>query len=277
MTDNVSDAKCGKCHNTTGESDNAIQCDQCNLWFHVKCANISIKTYTQLSKLESFQWSCVGCKDIISRLKEENNQIKNENEHFRHANESLKEENKNLKDRLIALEKKLEDIKIELKGDIINEVMEEIKEIEDKKSREGNLVLYNVPESTSAQPRERLNNDGNFCEKLFVEGCLVNRQDFTISNVIRLGKKVENVKPRPILVKLQSSREKWSIIKNARNLKRCQQNGMNKISIALDLTIKEREKDKELRQELKAKKESGDHGWFIKNGKLIEKNFHQGH
>ena len=175
------------------------------------------------------------------------------------------------------MEKRLEEIKVELKGDIVIEVMEELKEIEDKKSRDCNLILYNVPESTKTVSRDRMDEDGSYCEKLFTEGVLVNRKDFTITDIIRLGKRGENERPRPILVKLQSGREKWNILKNARNLRKCTHNGMNTISIAPDLTIREREQDKKVRNELKIKKENGENDWFIKNGKLVKKNFQQRH
>ena len=48
---------------------------------------------------------------------------------------------------------------------------------------------------------------------------------------------------------------------------------MNRISITPDMTVKERDQDRKLRMELKAKKDSGDNDWYIKNGKLIKKNF----
>ena len=170
----------------------------------------------------------------------------------------MKEENKVLKDRLVTLEKRLDDLKIELKGEIVSQVMDELRESEDKKIRETNLVIYNVPESNLGQPEERIVKDKNCCEELFVSGCLVASRDFDIVKCIRLGKKTENQRPRPILVKLNSKHEKWLVLKNAKNLKKYQYSTMNKVSITPDLTVKEREQDKKLRLELKAKKDSGD-------------------
>ena len=272
-----SDWRCGGCGEVSGGSEDGIQCDQCNLWYQVKCAGISIKTYSQLAKLDSFEWTCLKCKEEIKKLKEENAIIKHENMNIKHMNDKLLEENDLLKNKLSALEKRLEEIKIELKGDIVTEVMDKIKENEDRKTREGNLVLYNIPEPSATQSNERINEDGMFCEKLFIEGCLVKREDFSIKNVIRLGKKHDNVKPRPLLVKLQSSREKWYILKNAKNLGKSKEPNVKKISITPDLTLQERELDRKLRQELKIKKENGDSNWYIKNGKLQKKNFHREH
>ena len=79
-----------------------------------------------------------------------------------------------------------------MKEDIVTEVMEELKEIEDKKFRDNNLILYNVPDSTKTVSRDRMNEDGSYCEKLFAERVLVNRIFFTITDIIRLSKRGEN-------------------------------------------------------------------------------------
>jgi hypothetical protein len=135
--------------------------------------------------------------------------------------------------------------------------------------------IYNVPEPTKVNIIEREKEDENFCDNLFKEGDM--EQDFNIKKVIRLGKvsyaQDPNARPRPLLVKLLNTSEKWGILKKARNLKNSTGNGMNKIIIAPDLTLKEREIKKKLRNELKEKRDNGDRDWYIKKGKLVRKNF----
>ena len=46
-----------------------------------------------------------------------------------------------------------------------------------------------------------------------------------------------------------------------------------KVMINLDLNREEREAEKKLRNELKEKRDRGEVGWFIKNRKLVKKNF----
>ena len=48
---------------------------------------------------------------------------------------------------------------------------------------------------------------------------------------------------------------------------------IRKLRIVPDLTKKEREADKKLKEELKAKKDAGDNDWMIKKGKLQRKTF----
>ena len=38
---------CGGCQKETGETD-FVQCDECELWYHVKCAGMTIRTYSQI-------------------------------------------------------------------------------------------------------------------------------------------------------------------------------------------------------------------------------------
>jgi len=45
---------------------------------------------------------------------------------------------------------------------------------------------------------------------------------------------------------------------------------MSEIYISPDLTLREREADKKLRDELRQKREDGEEGWFIKRGKLVK-------
>ena len=90
---------------------------------------------------------------------------------------------------------------------------------------------------------------------------------FRISSVIRVGKirhdGLSN-KHRPLLVKMRTARDKWSILKGASNLKFCTIENLKNVSVVPDLSIKERELDRKLRDELKENKENGETGWFIK-------------
>lgn len=198
----------------------------------------------------------------------------------------LKEENRMLKERLEAVEVKIENMKGEIKQEIVEEVkervIEELKEDEDKKSRQSNLILYNVKESQKKIGKEREHEDLNICKKIFEEG--IHENEYNITKVIRLGKlKVkennededevsEEIKPRPLLVKLETPYEKWNLIKKAKNLRNAE-DGIRRVIVAPDLTAKERIKEKKLRDELMRKREEGDTDWYISKGKLLKRNF----
>ena len=62
-------------------------------------------------------------------------------------------------------------------------------------------------------------------------------------------------------------------MRKAKNLKNTGNEAMKQAIIVPDLTKKEREKDKELRQELKEKREAGEEGWYIRKGQLCRRPF----
>lgn len=69
-------------------------------------------------------------------------------------------------------------------------ILESMKEKEDKKLRECNLVLYQVKKSNEVNGKDREVDDISACEKIFKEG--IGEEDFHIKSIYRLGKKIEN-------------------------------------------------------------------------------------
>ena len=131
---------------------------------------------------------------------------------------------------------------------------------------EKNLVSYNIREDDSNDPHEREEYDRSTAEEIITDGIKI--KEYKINKVIRMGKKDPgNKHPRPLLVKLDSIAQKWSIIKNAKNLK--DDEYMCIVSVALDMNKEEQEMNKILTQQLREKRESGEQGWAIKNGKLF--------
>ena len=150
-------------------------------------------------------------------------------------------------------------------------VMEEMEEAEEKKKRACNLVIYNVPESDSKEPVDRMVADTKWCLGMF-EKCLgVKGVEVELDKIIRLGKRTEGWQnmPRPVLVRLKSKKMKWEILTNAKKLKNAENQIMRKVGITKVMTKNEREDSMRLRMELKEKHEKGERGWMIKYGKLV--------
>ena len=181
-------------------------------------------------------------------------------------------------------EERIETIEANLRVSIVKEVkekvLEEFKEEEDKKKRQQNLIVYSLEESEKEQGMEREQDDRTKLVTIIENELGVT--NVTIEKVIRLGRQSENSgerqehqKPRPLLVKLQTTMQKWQILKRAKFLRNATVWQFRKVRLAPDLTIKEREVDKQLREELKAKRENGEEGWFISGGQLKKRNFQE--
>ena len=279
LTYNIDDSdshpsQCGICRKEVRTREKGVQCDLCFGWFHLKCGSISEKMYIDIEEISDIEWYCKGCRDAA---REGNTKIVG----LTRENTALKEENECLKTRLAVIESKVDEIKQELKSELIEEVNRKFEQVmsnfqdkEGKKDRVNNLIRFNVIESTNENGKEREKDDFGMCNRIFTEGVGIQENEYNIKSVIRLGKRSneENqIKQRPLLVKLENLEQKWLILRNAKRL-RNNENLKNCI-IALDLTKEEREQDKKLRSELKAKRDNGETNWFIKRGKLMKRNF----
>ena len=263
---------CKKCEKIVKNQEKGVQCDACRNWMHKKCGEISNELYKAISEVEDIDWFCNDCKGRVKNSNREISKLVDENR-------KLNEENSALKIKLANLENRVRDLKEEIKHELLQEVkdsirdmMMEYKEKDDKKDRECNLVLYNVEESNKENGRDREADDKILTDRVFKEGVGIN--EYQIKSIIRLGKRNEGInKPRPLLIKLDNSEQKWLILKNAKKLNKCTRQEFKKCFIVPDKTKIEREKDYLLRNQLKEERDSGEEGWYIKNGKLNRRNF----
>jgi len=49
------------CLKSVASNHRAVNCDSCNLWAHIKCANVSPREYSHLSRLDKFDFVCPRC------------------------------------------------------------------------------------------------------------------------------------------------------------------------------------------------------------------------
>ena len=240
-----------------------------------------------LNKYEDQLWICKACRPEVRNFTEKVTKLKKKNEvlleEIKEMREAMKEmvkeemERANQKAKEIAREEigmetrnSFAALKDEVVTNIKEEMVEIIKEEEDKHRRRKNLVLYNVPESRRPNPSGRKQEDEDFCQALFTETLEVPREEFKIKKAIRLGKNRYEGRNRPVLVKFEEESEKWNTLKNVRKLRGETDEVKRKIGISQDLTMRQREQERCLRQELMEKRERGETGWYIKKRKTVQ-------
>ena len=140
------------------------------------------------------------------------------------------------------------------------------REREERDHKKNNLVLYNIPESRMKDIDQRIKYDMEICGKIIYEE--IGEKEFCIEKINRLGKIREDGKPRPTLIRLRCETEKWRILGKAKNLRKS--NNFARIYVAKDMTIKEKELDRELREELAERRNNGEF-CQIKNGMIVKK------
>ena len=58
---------CGQCEKTINKNDDALQCDLCNLWFHIICEKVNQQLYNVLAANppDAAFWYCQRCKKAV--------------------------------------------------------------------------------------------------------------------------------------------------------------------------------------------------------------------
>ena len=64
---------CGICLKPVANNHQAIKCDKCNLWIHIKCNKINKQTYTYLQTDTSY-WYCMTCTKGFLPFSENNDE-----------------------------------------------------------------------------------------------------------------------------------------------------------------------------------------------------------
>jgi cell division protein FtsI/penicillin-binding protein 2 len=137
---------------------------------------------------------------------------------------------------------------------------EQVKEEEERKARETNIIIHRAPESKSNSVRERMTYDQQFFDELC---CNVLDIDVEPKDVARLGKP-EHGKNRPLRITLGTKEEATKIHERTRNLKHADRQYKN-IVITHDLTPEQRSELKALAEEAKQKNlEAQDGPWEFK-------------
>ena len=136
-------------------------------------------------------------------------------------------------------------------------IREEQAELEDIESRRCNVILYRIPESDEVLADDRNKQDVSVCEHFF-NAFNVGFDKDDIRRVQRHGRRNEN-SPRPVLVQFGNRYIKNLIIESLYKIKSMNTRFCN-ITVAHDLTRKQRKECKALVEEAKAKtdQETGD-------------------
>jgi len=142
----------------------------------------------------------------------------------------------------------------------VQHVKEDVEESMEIERRKGNVVIHGVPELDAEKDMEQVLD-------IFGKGLHLDFERH-VEKMHRIGKLVEG-RPRPIKVMLKTAVDgKKEILSRAKQLKEYTE--YKRIFISPDLTRKQQEKDKELRQNLKRIRESGESEARIRFGKIVK-------
>ena len=243
---------CQKCDNKV---DDGVTCTGCKLLFCISCAKISPSLYNCMmtGEMDSFRWNCKSCissfpslENITGVLQEikatydgRMTNIESRMDRFEEKTEQVITENvREMKD----------DIVDSLKGELSLLVDSRCRELDDRKRRELNLTVFNLPEHNKGNGQENRIHDERDISGICTDLGLVNVQ---ISQSIRLGKKTEG-KIRPLKIILTERAHRKFILDNAKYIPSKVRFEFRNVIFSKDLTPQQRE---ERRKQIATKKE----------------------
>jgi len=247
---------CLICKKNVGNSK-SVECQVCEQWVHTTCENLNEEIYKLLlaqrkSKGGGIRWMCTSCSCANERL---NNKIlaleDKMNEMSNQMNENTAKVSKASSDiRDIQEDLKItKDAQLSMPEQAQEMVLEELANRERKKS---NLVIYNVAESESEDPQERMRTDMRAIQDIMntirAEVNVSKEHNTDTKFCVRIGERSSN--PRPLLVGFVSEEIKIKVLNNAKFLKNSK---YDDISLAPDLTSKQRQEDTRMRGEVQRK------------------------
>ena len=121
-----------------------------------------------------------------------------------------------------------------------------------------------MPESAATETEERVREDSELFTEIVKQEMRLNVK---VEKAIRVGKKTED-RPRVLIVTLKDEGTKWEVLKASKALRNSENEIAKSIYINKDMTQKEREKNRILREELKARRAQGENVKIVK-GKCV--------
>ena len=258
---------CRVCRESVDE--NGCWCDRCKNWIHIdsKCSGLSRAEFDTLSKLTNpcVKYYCPPCQKDV----EEGGDVDGKSC-------ALEAKMDIVLNHLKKKEKEEKELDSKIEKMIERKVSEHAHEKEERAKRENNLVISGIVEEEKGTEEEQKARDVEMATSILRDSIGPNeeiKKSLTVTNVTRVGKKGSN--PRIMKVTIPDKNVRDHICKNA--FKTLENHIVNrgvpnnkKVYINRDLTYLERQEQRQLREELKAKRaETGDPNWIIR-GKRVE-------
>ena len=276
-------ASCLECDTTITENTKALQCDGCGgnyAWKCAECLGISSELYDDIvsGEVSCLYWFCDKCRqavkspgkmpakanekfdeilELLARIDRKTEDIENKLKTKADLSqvEALEERMEKMEERLESLtksthteQKYTEQTQPQQTDELRISTFSQTEEIQDIERRK-NLIFYRVPESTKGETTDRNADDKEAIQLFCTEALGVKIESEDITKMYRIGKK-DDGKDRPLLVALSTMDRKMNVLQNMKKMKTAAAK-YNGISVAHDLTPKQRQAVKKVLEEAK--------------------------
>ena len=270
------------CDNCKGSSEYVLQCECCCAWFCDVCCDIPGELFNGISGVKGLHWFCSSCDGSIMGIISKSNGSGSISEVIDSAIhksldkamgqfiEVLTDKTKQLQS---AIQTSIPTVEAMDASDAPSgstpvsanrSVAAAVDEYVDRERRKQNLIIHNLPEPSDCPDNQRMDKDLQQVSDLFKSEFGV--PDNSASRPTRLGAPKSN-KPRLLRVEIKDLAAKRQILRNATKLRASSK--WSNVYVSPDLTPKEREQNKLLREELRSRKAAGEKDLYIKFGRIV--------
>ena len=220
---------CGKCSKEVHDQDESVGCEVCDRWYHYLCSDLDEETFDFLCKTDSEHifYKCEKCPgfsndstklvDLIDNQLDQLECMKKEltstkklvAENFTKLLSKVESNKKSVDDHITISKTYAEALqtnatKSEETKKVISNInnnfkhlqnniqtkLEQDKEAEEREKKKLNVILFNIPESTSENTEEQEDEDIAFLKKIFSEKIVLKQED--IKAIYRLPRNKNN-------------------------------------------------------------------------------------
>jgi len=299
---------CVDCGTAVKHTQQGLKCDGCDFWHHTECEGVTDEVYHFLCKYDddpTITWYCKKCAVMSKKLmamlfavQDKMNQIEDSvfgmastlNSKMDDLSASLSSRLDNKEREGVAIEEVQKNVeaKMDTLADIVKnkakidthfvhdcvedavmvKALKDQEELEEIRKRRNNVIIHGLVESTDANPEARQQQEEIELQNLLHE---IKCDDVSITDAVRLGKRIESGdgKPRPVRLMVASEHQKDKILRSTKNLRGKKDKGYDSVFIHQDLTPNQRAHRKKLVQEMKARKSNGEENLMIVKGKIV--------
>ena len=254
---------CGQCKDEC-KAGNSVSCGFCETYYHAKCVDGMTPEFVdscdKITKLfGGSAFLCFICRKLATKINKSirefevkmaamETELKKEvaeRKALEAKVERMESSSDQVRDKMAGMEREIESGMERTKKEVRDEMETERKEREE---RSENVVVYGMKESEKEEAEGRKEDDKTkFMEMAQEIGVEVEEAEVKF----RAGKKREDGKPRPMIVKVKDEDTKQRLLANARRLARKEE--WKAVFISPDLTWQQREEgrkeEKKLREE----------------------------
>lgn len=244
---------CTICHNTT-EKHSRINCASCKLQFCKPCTGLSTKAFDLFlsDELDGYKWNCKSCKQTLPTLEQMNNTLKELSIKQDKRLTTLEDQMQNIDHKIgHKINENMSHVKDQITSTLKDEIGELVdarcKEMDDRRRRELNVIVYNLPEAYNENNIRNKQEDETAIHKISTNLGIDNLQ---VETLYRLGKQKPNSSERPRALKiiLKDRKQRKALLENSIQIKNKLQGTLQKAIIVKDLTFEQRQARKDKRE-----------------------------